>query len=118
MTDLQQSRQEMETRLIAEASQNPTFRQRLLDDPTNAVADFLGLALPRGMSITVLEEQPGQHYLILPPTIPVPDALPLDDLELALVGGGRTLRPFEIACGASNLRAAAYKAKTAVRSSC
>jgi hypothetical protein len=41
----------------------------------------------------VLEETPGHHYLVLPPTPPDLDALPLDDLELALVGGGRTLRP-------------------------
>jgi len=93
MTDLQQSRQELESRLIAEASQNPAFRQRLLDDPNAALSDFLGMALPPGMNVTVLEEQPGQHYLVLPPATPDLDALLLGDLELALVGGGRTLRP-------------------------
>lgn len=93
-----QSRQELETHIIDEASQNPAFRQRLLDDPNAALADFLGMALPPGMNVTVLEEQLGQHYLVLPPAPPDLDELPLDELELALVGGGRTLRPSVIDC--------------------
>jgi hypothetical protein len=56
------------------------------------------VALPPAMTLTVLEEQPGQHYLVLPPAPPSLDALPLDDLELALVGGGRTLRPLNSFC--------------------
>jgi hypothetical protein len=95
MTTLTQARQELETRIIKEAGCNPAFRQRLLDDPKGTIADFLGATLPPGMTITVLEEQPGQHYLVLPPAPPAVDALPLDELDLALVGGGRTLRPME-----------------------
>jgi hypothetical protein len=87
------NRHEIESQLIEKASVDPAFRQRLLDDPKAAVADLLGVELPPGMSITVLEEQPGHHYLVLPPASLDLDALPLDDLELALVGGGRTLRP-------------------------
>ena len=117
MTTFTQSRQELETRLIAEASQNSTFRQRLLTDPKSAIGDLLGVALPPGMSVTVLEEAPGHHYLVLPPTAPAPDALPLDDLELALVGGGRTLRPSAVHCR-DNVRASTFNAKTANRSSC
>ena len=94
MTTQYRSRQELETHLIAKASQNPIFRQCLLDDPKAALAEMLGVALPPGVTITVLEEAPGHHYLVLPPATPALDALPLDDLELALVGGGRTLRPF------------------------
>jgi len=100
MTMTMQSRAELEARILAQAAQDPAFRQQLLADPKAAVADLLGVTLPPGMSITVLEEQPGHHYLVLPP--PPVDALPLDDLELALVGGGRTLRPFAILCGVSN----------------
>jgi len=91
-----QSRAEIEARILAQAEQDPAFRQWLLEDAKAAVADLLGITLPAGMAITVLEEQPGHHYLILPP--PPLDALPLDDLELALVGGGRTLRPIPVMC--------------------
>lgn len=97
MTTLTQSRQEIETRIVEQASQNPTFRQQLLANPKATLAAFLGIALPPGMNITVLEEQPGQHYLVLPSAHPPVDALPLDDLELALVGGGRTQRPGSLA---------------------
>lgn len=117
MTTLTQSRQELETRLIAEASQNPAFRQRLLTDPKATLAETLGVALPSDVTITVLQEAPGHHYLVLPSALPSLDALPLDDLELALVGGGRTLRPSAAHCG-SNVLAAAFNAKTANRSSC
>ncbi|MFN8446063.1 MAG: NHLP leader peptide family RiPP precursor [Caldilineaceae bacterium] len=96
MTNQLQARDEIEALIRTQAERDPAYRQWLLQDPKAAVADFLGVSLPPGMSITVLEEQPGQHYLVLPP--PPMDALPLDDLELALVGGGRTLRPVPIHC--------------------
>ena len=98
------NRNEIEIQLIEKASADPTFRRRLLADPKTAVADLLGMPLPPGLTITVLEEQPGQHFLVLPPAPPSLDALPLDDLELALVGGGRTLRPILFPCGMGNLR--------------
>jgi hypothetical protein len=112
------NRHEIETQLIEKANADPAFRQHLLDDPKGAVADLLGVALPPEMTITVLEETPGHHYLVLPPAAPAPDALPLDDLELALVGGGRTLRPFAIKCSVSNTRASASNARSSSRSSC
>lgn len=99
MTTSSQSRQEIEARLIEQASQNPSFRRQLLADPKAALSTFLGVALPPGMSITVLEEQPGQHYLVLPVARPAVDTLPLADLELALVGGGRTQRPIPAGSG-------------------
>ena len=83
----------MEQEIINRASTDPTFRQRLLDNPKAAIADLLNVVLPPGMQITVLEQQPGQHILVLPPLVPTPEAIPLADLELVLVGGGRTLRP-------------------------
>lgn len=98
MTTQTQSRAEVEARIITQAERDPAFRQWLLQEPKAAVADLMGITLPPGMSITVLEEQPGQHYLVLPAALPAVDALPLDDLELALVGGGRTLRPVPIHC--------------------
>lgn len=99
------NRHEIESQLIEKASADPAFRQRLLDDPKAALADLLGVALPPGMTVTVLEEQPGHHYLVLPPAPPSLDTLPLDELDLALVGGGRTLRPFLLRCFVSNTRA-------------
>jgi Nitrile hydratase, alpha chain len=112
------NRHEIETRLIEQASADPAFRQRLLADPKSALAELLGVALPPGMTVTVLEEQPGQHILVLPPAQPEPDALPMDDLELALVGGGRTLRPFAIKCAVENTKSSSSNANSSQRSSC
>lgn len=92
------NRHEIEAQLIERAGVDPVFRRRLLDDPKAALSDLLGMALPLGMTFTVLEEQPGHHYLVLPPAPPDLDALPLGDLDLALVGGGRTLRPIPVLC--------------------
>jgi hypothetical protein len=112
------NRHEIETQLIEKAGADPAFRQRLLDDPKAAITDLLGVALPPGMTITVLEEQSGHHYLVLPPAPPSVDALPLDELDLALVGGGRTLRPHLILCKASNTRAARNSATRTSQRSC
>jgi hypothetical protein len=112
------NRHEIESQLIEKASADPVFRQRLLDDPKAAIADLLGVALPPGMTVTVLEEQPGHHVLVLPPAPPSVDALPLDELDLALVGGGRTLRPHLLLNGKSNTRAANHSATRTSQSSC
>jgi len=112
MTTQTTSRTEIETRIIAQAEQDPIFRQQLLQDAKGVLTSFLGVTLPAGMSITVLEEQPGQHYLVLPAALPAVDALPLDDLELALVGGGRTLRPFPIRCDDTLIASSAERPRT------
>lgn len=93
MTANRQSRQQLEADVIERASQDAAFRAALIDDPKSALTDTFGMALPPNVEITVLEERPGQHYLVLPPAPPSADAIALDDLELALVGGGRTMRP-------------------------
>jgi hypothetical protein len=112
------NRHEIEAQLIEKAGADPAFRQRLLDDPKAAIADLLGVALPPGMTISVLEEAPGHHYLVLPPAPPSVDALPLDELDLALVGGGRTLRPHLLVCRNGNTRAANHSTTLTSQSSC
>ncbi len=90
---LNKTQEAIEQEIVHRASHDADFRQSLLDNPKAAIANLLNVVLPPGMQITVLEQQPGQHILVLPPLVPTPEALPLDNLELALVGGGRTLRP-------------------------
>jgi len=52
-------------RLFSKA-ENPEFRQKLLDNPKTMLSEFLGLALPDEIKITLLENTPQQRYLILP----------------------------------------------------
>jgi hypothetical protein len=108
------SRQELESSIVELAQRDPAFRRRLLDNPKAAVSAFLGMDLPPGMTITVMEEQPGHHILVLPAAPLDLDALPLDDLELSLVGGGRTLRPIPTSCSDTRARSNV----TTARSSC
>ncbi len=116
------NRNATETQLIDKAGTDSAFRRRLLADPRAAIAEMLGMPLPPGMEITVLEEQPGQHYLVLPPAPPNLDALPLDELDMALVGGGRTLRPYWVNASPKNQmggeRAFGRRAKSASNASC
>jgi hypothetical protein len=108
----------MQQEIINRASHDTAFRQALLDNPKEAIANFLGVALPPGMNITVLEEKPGHHVLVLPPAPPAVDTLPLAELDLALVGGGRTFRPFTILCRVSNTRPAGHPDTRPAQSSC
>ena len=78
---------------MKKATQDPIFRQLLLAEPKRAISRFLGISLPESAQFTVIEETHGHHVLVLPPAPISIEALPLDELELALVGGGRTLRP-------------------------
>ena len=93
MNKLHRTKQEIEARIIEKATQEPAFRQRLLADPKQAISQFLGTPLPKDIKFTVVEETHGHHILVLPPAPISVEAFPLDALELALVGGGRTLRP-------------------------
>lgn len=113
MTTMNQSQRDLQATIIERASQDPAFRQALLNHPKAALSDFLGINLPQEVNINVLEEKHGQHYLVLPPAPQSLDALPLDDLELALVGGGRTLRPIPVQCFDTRRRSTSGNRRTA-----
>ena len=72
----------MRERLLAKATEDETFRARLLADPKAAVQDELGLTVPAGFTIKVHEEAVDTSHLVLPPLAG------LDEAELALVAGG------------------------------
>ena len=72
----------MRERLLAKATEDETFRARLLADPKAAVQEELGLAIPAGFTIKVHEEAADTSHLVLPPLAS------LDEAELALAAGG------------------------------
>ena len=72
----------MRERLLAKATEDETFRARLLADPKAAVQDELGLTVPSGFTIKVHEEAVDTSHLVLPPLAG------LDEAELALAAGG------------------------------
>ncbi len=79
-------RRELENRLVAWATSDSAFRQRLVDDPHAAVKDELGVTLPADVSVTVLQDSADRLYLVLPPTDGT--SSDLSDAELGSVAGG------------------------------
>jgi hypothetical protein len=71
--------------LISRAERDRAFRHKLVDDPRGAVEEELGVELPEGLRVKVLEEGPSEAILVLPRT---PDPDRLRDEELAGAAGG------------------------------
>lgn len=78
-------RMSFEAQLRERAQREPEFRARLLEDPTAAVGEALGIDVG-DLTIRVVEEQPGEVIIVLPPSAAADDDL--SDAELASVAGG------------------------------
>jgi Nitrile hydratase, alpha chain len=60
-------RTQIEALLLQRAATDADFRNLLLDHPKSALAREFGLDIPADVHITVLQETPNQHYVVLPP---------------------------------------------------
>ena len=85
---MDQERQRLETRLIEKAWSDETFRAALLADPKGVIEAELGQALPRGITVKVVEETADTLYIRLPLN---PEHL--TDAMLDLVAGGSYVCP-------------------------
>jgi hypothetical protein len=72
--------------IIARAQSSPTYRAQLLRDPRGVVAHQLGLDIPSGVTITVLQETRDTYFVVLPHRVEEGHELPDHDLER--VAGG------------------------------
>jgi hypothetical protein len=79
-------RNTFESRLQQRAIRDRDFRQELLRDARGTVSRELGTALPDGVTIRVLQEDPSTYYIVLPP-VPA-EGEELSDEELESVAGG------------------------------
>jgi hypothetical protein len=82
-----QSREDVEQRIISRAASDSAFRQQLLSDPRAALESELGVTLPASVKVNVLEESASEYYLVLPPASAAAGS-ELSDAELAGVAGG------------------------------
>lgn len=78
------SRKEIVASLIAKAQAEPRFRQELLRDAKVAIEKELGITLPAGIDLRVVEETATMNYIVLP----VSDSSELLDADLDAVAGG------------------------------
>jgi hypothetical protein len=88
------TRREFESKLIARAWKDEAFKKRLLENPKRVFEDELGVKLPDGLQIKILEETGGQLYLVLPPNPEHEPDLDLSDEQLEMVTGGSGLPVF------------------------
>jgi hypothetical protein len=56
----------IERRLVGRAMVDAEFRERLVADPRSAVEEELGIDLPDGMQVEVVEEDPRRLCVVLP----------------------------------------------------
>jgi len=59
-------RSELHCRLVERALADPAFRARLIETPREAVAEELGVELPAGLEVVVIEERADRIAIALP----------------------------------------------------
>ena len=84
----QNPRQAAEIRLIEKAWKDEAFRNELRADPKGAVSRELGVQLPAGMKVQVVEESADTFVLVIPARSDAAPAGKLSDAELEQVAGG------------------------------
>ena len=84
--DSNPSRRELEARLVERALKDSAFRRVLIDDPRGTLERELGVRVPEGTSLTVVEETPTRRYLVLPHRAPRGEELSDADLDAAAGG--------------------------------
>lgn len=60
-------------RLLDRAARDPAFEQLLLSDVNAAIKLELGIVVPPGITIQVLQDTDDTVYLVLPPRVKGPD---------------------------------------------
>ena len=83
------SRKENEAHLIDRAWNDDEFRRSLLASPIETIQNELGVEVPEGVDIHVVEESSSTLFLVIPVNPFVEDDGELTDEELEAVAGGR-----------------------------
>lgn len=82
--------------VIERASTDPDFRKRLIEDPSAALREQMGVPLPPTVTIRVIEEQPGEVVLVLPAQ-DTASGTPLSDADLEAAAGGANFSWYQVA---------------------
>ena len=73
---------EMREEITRQAAADPAVRQRLVESPKQAIAEVLGVEIPKGIEVQVHEEDAVTAHIVLPP----PAALEAAALEAVTAG--------------------------------
>ena len=85
---METTRKTLEQGLIEKAMKDSEFRRQLVEDPRKVVEQETGITVPEGLTIRVLEEEPGTFYLVLPSVAGPAEENELSEAELQQVSGG------------------------------
>jgi len=86
---------DVEAQVIAQAAQDPAFRERVLAEPKAVFAE-MGLRIPPEVQIQAVQETAEQYYLVLPAQAQAGSGAgaSLSDAQLeAVAGGGSAVGP-------------------------
>jgi hypothetical protein len=78
------NRTELQSQTLAKAATDSAFRQQLIRDPREAIAQAFGVLLPSNLEISIIEESPTRLCLVLPPAT----SNELSEADLSDVSGG------------------------------
>ncbi len=73
------------SKAISRAWTDMDYKNKLLSDPRGALAE-VGVALPAGVDVKVVENSPHTLHLVLPASPSGQDGMSLDDLEKIAAG--------------------------------
>ncbi|QSF45800.1 NHLP leader peptide family RiPP precursor [Paenibacillus tianjinensis] len=57
----------LKNQVIQKAWEDPSFKQKLLTDPKEALREALGIHLPDNITLKTVEEGSNEFYLVIPP---------------------------------------------------
>ncbi|MEF3301638.1 NHLP leader peptide family RiPP precursor [Paenibacillus sp. GYB003] len=57
----------LKKQIIEKAWADPAFKQKLLDNPKEAIHDAFGVSIPDNIQVKAVEETPTEFYLVIPP---------------------------------------------------
>ena len=93
-----QTRQDIQTRIIAKAWKDEAYKQELLTNPKAVIEREFGVEFPADVKVQVVEENPTSLHFVLPVS-PVAIAQELSEQQLEAIAGGKDWR-LEIVKGA------------------
>lgn len=82
MTNKPLNRDEVLAAVVERANSDSSFRASLLEDPSAALSEVVGMPVPDAVRITVYEESPTDIHLV------IPAASSFSEEDLDLVSGG------------------------------
>jgi len=74
--------------LMHKAATDDEFRGKLLADPRSTLEAVLGVNLPAGLTVRIVENSPSELTLVIPPAV----SSELDDDQLEAIAGGKSAR--------------------------